>query len=122
MPLLYGLEHLASRRARYGDGHVVAATIRVESTRAAAGRIEHTSPFAAIELATDAIPRPHLDDLAALLGDAGFDTKVRTDENPMLWDKISFLAPMALLTTRFGIPLGEVCDRRWDHLRTKVHR
>ncbi|WP_308404629.1 2-dehydropantoate 2-reductase N-terminal domain-containing protein [Streptomyces sioyaensis] len=46
VPLLNGLEHLESRRDRYGDGHVVAATIRVESTRAAAGRIEHTRPFA----------------------------------------------------------------------------
>ncbi|MEU5547122.1 hypothetical protein AB0G85_32830 [Streptomyces sioyaensis] len=43
VPLLNDLEHLAPLRDRYGDGHIVAATIRVESTRTAAGRIEHTS-------------------------------------------------------------------------------
>src|SRR6478735_7406337 len=48
VPLLNGFEHVAFLRKRFDD--VVAATIRVESTRVAPGVIEQTSPFLGIEL------------------------------------------------------------------------
>ncbi|MFE6685067.1 ketopantoate reductase family protein [Streptomyces sp. NPDC057743] len=120
VPLLNGLEHLVPLRARYGDDRVVAATISVVSARTAPGRIEHHSPFARIDLAAEAVSRARLDDVAAVLGGAGFATRVRTDENAMMWEKLAFLAPMALLTTRYGVPLGEVCSAYPDQLRATV--
>ena len=52
VPYLNGVEHVAVLRDRFPSAPVAAATIRVESTRVTAGVIEHSSPFAAIEVTT----------------------------------------------------------------------
>ncbi|MGP3952587.1 ketopantoate reductase family protein [Streptomyces sp. 7N604] len=116
VPLLNGFAHVAQLREHYPAEQVAAATIKVESTRVAPGRIEHTSPFAAIELASQAAPRDGLDRTAKLLQGAGLDVRVRDDEAAMLWDKLAFLAPMALLTTRYGLTVGGVRTERRPEL------
>ncbi|MFG2629209.1 ketopantoate reductase family protein [Streptomyces sp. NPDC048473] len=110
VPLLNGLDHLAPLRRRYPAGQVVAGTIRVEATRTSPGRIAHTSPFAALELAAP------LDDFASRLRHADLDVTLRTDESAMLWDKLSFLAPFALLTTRYQTAVGTIRDERRPEL------
>ncbi|MER7757518.1 2-dehydropantoate 2-reductase [Kitasatospora sp. NPDC097643] len=102
IPLLNGLDHMAVLRERYPAGRIVAGTIRVEATRTAPGRIEHSSPFAALELAAP------VEELAARLRHAGLDVTLREDETAMLWSKLSFLAPFALLTTRYRTDAGTV--------------
>ncbi|MZE79495.1 ketopantoate reductase family protein, partial [Streptomyces sp. SID5475] len=116
LPLLNGADHLGPLRERYPAEQVAAATIRVESTRVAPGRIEHTSPFAGIELAGRTVPRERLDHTAALLREAGLGATVRDDETALLWDKLVFLAPMALLTTRYGATVGAVREQRRPEL------
>ncbi|MEU1041757.1 2-dehydropantoate 2-reductase [Streptomyces sp. NPDC005907] len=108
VPFLNGVEHPAALRARYGAARVAPAVIRVESTRVAPGVIEHGSPFAEIDLTGDTVPRERLDALAGALAKAGPAVRVRDDEAATLWAKMSFLAPFALLTTRYGLPLGDV--------------
>ncbi|MDO0916717.1 2-dehydropantoate 2-reductase [Streptomyces sp. DT2A-34] len=122
VPLLNGIDHLPPLRARYRAERVIAATIKVESTKVAPGRIEHTSPFAAIELAVPVAPaaRAGLDHLAVLLEGAGFSVSLRRDETAMLWDKLCFLAPMALLTTRYGATVGDVRARCRPELLTLI--
>ncbi|MEU4100271.1 ketopantoate reductase family protein [Streptomyces tanashiensis] len=110
VPLLNGLDHVAALRRRYPAGQVVAGTIRVEATRTAPGRIAHTSPFTALELAAPLV------DLASRLRHAGLDVTLRTDESAMLWDKLSFLAPFALLTTRHQAAVGVIRDQRRSEL------
>ncbi|MFF8952474.1 ketopantoate reductase family protein [Streptomyces sp. NPDC014940] len=107
IPLLNGLDHLALLRDRYPSAEVVAGTIRVEATRTAPGLIHHTSPFTNLELAAP------LDEFADRLRHAGLGVTLRTDETAMLWDKLAFLAPFALLTTRHRADVGTVRgDRR----------
>lgn len=108
VPLLNGVEHMTRLRERYPPGQVAAGVIRVESARVAPGRIEHTSPSVSVELASSTAPRYRLEALAARLRDVGIRTVVRDDESSMLWDKLSFLAPLALLTTRHAAPVGVV--------------
>ncbi|MFI9149351.1 ketopantoate reductase family protein [Streptomyces sp. NPDC053367] len=108
VPFLNGVEHPAALRKRYPADRVAPAVIRVESTRVAPGGIEHGSPFAEIDLAGDPVPDERLDALAAALTAAGPKTRVVPDEAAALWAKMSFLAPFALLTTRLGLPLGDV--------------
>lgn len=108
VPLLNGVEHPAALRARYGATRVAPAVIRVESTRVAPGVVEHGSPFAEIDLAGDPVPRARLDSLAAALNAAGPAARVLDDETAALWAKMAFLAPLALLTTRHGVPLGDL--------------
>jgi 2-dehydropantoate 2-reductase len=108
VPFLSGVEHMALLRERYPAAPVVAGTIVVESTRVAPGRIEHTTPFARIEVASDTVDRHQLDQLARGFAAAGLDASVRDDETAILWNKAAFLAPMALLTTHARAPIGVV--------------
>lgn len=109
VPLLNGVDHVPLLRARYPLSTVVPMTVAVEATRVGPGVIEHLSPFADYAAAADrAVPRT---DPAALLGGAGLDVDVSApDEAALLWRKLSFLAPFALLTTRARAPLGPARD------------
>jgi 2-dehydropantoate 2-reductase len=120
VPFLNGVEHPAALRARYRPDRVAPAVIRVESTRVAPGVIEHGSPFAEIDLTGTDVPRPLLDALAEAFATAGPATRVLEDETAALWAKMSFLAPFALLTTRHGLPLGDVRTRHRDELTALV--
>ncbi|MEU1478044.1 2-dehydropantoate 2-reductase [Streptomyces sp. NPDC005760] len=120
VPLLNGVEHPATLRARYRPDRVAPAVIRVESTRIAPGVIEHGSPFAELDLTGDGVPRGPLDALATALAAAGLKTRVLDDETAALWAKMSFLAPFALLTTLHGLPLGEVRTRHREELTALV--
>ncbi|MFF7351245.1 ketopantoate reductase family protein [Streptomyces filipinensis] len=120
VPLLNGVEHPARLRARYRPDRVAPAVIRVESTRLAPGVIEHGSPFTEIDLAGDGVPRARLDALAADLTAAGTTARVAEDETAALWAKMAFLAPFALLTTRYGLPLGEARTRHREELESLV--
>ncbi|WP_371659650.1 ketopantoate reductase family protein [Streptomyces sp. NBC_00280] len=120
VPFLNGVEHPAALRARYGADRVAPAVIRVESTRTAPGVIEHASPFVEIDLAGDPVPRERLDALSAAFTAAGPATRVLPDEAAALWAKMSFLAPFALLTTLYGLPLGDVRTRHRDELTALV--
>jgi 2-dehydropantoate 2-reductase len=114
VPFLNGIDHLAWLRSRYPADQVVAGTIRIESTRVAAGVIEQVSPFGVVELAAGEANRDRVEDLAGRLAAAGLDVTVRDDEAFTLWSKLSILAPIALVTTWVGAPLGEARARHRD--------
>ncbi|MGW0293055.1 ketopantoate reductase family protein [Streptomyces tuirus] len=120
VPFLNGVEHPAALRARYRSDRVAPAVIRVESTRVAPGVVEHASPFAEIDLTGTDVPRARLDALAGAFAASGPATQVLEDETAALWAKMSFLAPFALLTTRYGLPLGDVRTRHRDELTALV--
>jgi 2-dehydropantoate 2-reductase len=111
VPLLNGIDHLATLRARFPE--VVAATIRVEATRLAPGVIEQTSPFLRIELAGHP-------EVAELLNAAGIPAAVVAGEAQVMWSKLSRLNAIALTTTAFGAPIGEVRTEHRDDLLAVV--
>ncbi|MFP3990728.1 2-dehydropantoate 2-reductase [Streptomyces sp. E11-3] len=108
IPLLNGVEHAAVLREHYPASQVVPGTIRAESTRVAPGVIEHGTPFAKIEVASTTADHARVEAFADVLSGAGFEAAVRADESSMLWGKLSMLLPMALLTTRYSVPIGGV--------------
>jgi 2-dehydropantoate 2-reductase len=116
VPFLNGIEHVALIRERLATARVVPATIRIESTRTAPGEIVQASPFAAIELATTAPEEPIVASLVELLSGAGLEVTVRDDEYAILWEKLSFLAPLALLTTVYSVPAGIVRSTHREEL------
>ncbi|MDN0194506.1 2-dehydropantoate 2-reductase [Streptomyces sp. S.PNR 29] len=120
VPFLNGVEHPALLRAQYRADRVAPAVIRVESTRVAPGVIDHGSPFTEIDLTGTAVPRGALDALAEAFAAAGPATRVLEDEAAALWAKMSFLAPFALLTTRYGLPLGDIRTRHREELTALV--
>jgi 2-dehydropantoate 2-reductase len=101
VPLLNGIDHVDHLRRRYAN--VVAGAIRVESEQNNDWQIRQSSPFLRVELAG-------ADALAADLQEAGIETRVRDDETTLLWEKLAFLAPLALATTALDRPLGDVRD------------
>lgn len=112
IPLLNGVDHVALLRARYRN--VVAGAIHVESERLAPARIRQSSPFLRVGLAG-------AEPLAAELRAAGIDCYVRDDELSLLWDKLAFLAPVALVTTALDAPLGAVrADERYRRCQDEV--
>ncbi|WP_406366653.1 ketopantoate reductase family protein [Streptomyces sp. NBC_00645] len=120
VPLLNGVEHPALLRERYRPEQVAPAVIRVESTRIAPGVIEHGSPFAEVDLTGDTVPRARVDALAGALEWAGVRARVQDGEAATLWAKMSFLAPFALLTTRYGVPVGDVRTLHREELTALV--
>jgi 2-dehydropantoate 2-reductase len=114
VPFLNGIDHVERLRKHYPSANIVAATFRVEVARVEPGLIRHTSPFAAVEIATSAAVQERVEKLAAHLRATGLDVKVRNDEGAMLWDKLVLLAPLALLTTHERGNVGKVRTRRRD--------
>jgi 2-dehydropantoate 2-reductase len=114
-PLLNGTDHVALLRAALPQAAVVPMTVSVEATRTAPGVIEHVSPFVEYALAEER-ERARVDP-EGLLRTAGLDLDASApDEATLLWRKLSFLAPLALLTTHARQPLGPARDARPDLL------
>lgn len=114
IPLLNGIDHLELLRERYPAARTVAGAIQVAAHRSAPGTVRHDGTLATVTLGAGA------DDLAEALRAAGLDVAERPDERGLLWAKLSFLAPLALLTTSTAAPLGVVREQRAEELRTVV--
>ena len=94
-----GVDHVATLRTRFKC--VVAGTLRVETERLAGWQIEHRSPFMRVDLAG-------AESVARELREAGVECHVHDDESHVLWQKLVFLAPLALATTAADGSLGQV--------------
>ncbi|SDE98045.1 2-dehydropantoate 2-reductase [Blastococcus aurantiacus] len=115
VPLLNGVEHVRLLRDRFPATPTVAASVRVSAARTAPGVVHHRGHLATVDLAAE----PRADGVAAALAGAGLDVR-RRPEAELLWDKLCFLAPLALLTTSEDAPLGRVRQRRAADLRSVV--
>jgi 2-dehydropantoate 2-reductase len=102
VPLLNGVDHVAQLRARYK--HVLAAAIYGESERLEPGLVRQPTPFARVVVGVG----PRRDEIVDELRAAGFDVALGSDAMTLLWEKLALLAPLALTTTAFGVPVGVV--------------
>jgi 2-dehydropantoate 2-reductase len=100
--LLNGIEHMDVLRSRLSGVPTAGCTIAVESTRETVTTIDHRSPFLRV-----VVPRHAKDfEITADLRRAQVEVTVGGDEREVLWAKLRFLAPMALLTATWREPLG----------------
>ncbi len=106
VPLLNGVDHIEVLRERFQRDRVVPATIAVEAERIAPGHFVQRSPFVRLNLASSGEPR--LGALVARLGEIGFTCQFMQNEQTLLWSKLCFLAPFALVTSASGMNAGEV--------------
>jgi 2-dehydropantoate 2-reductase len=107
VPLLNGVDHVAVLRARFGSDRVVPATIAVEAEQLALGRFVQRSP---VLLNVAASGEPVLGSVVQRLSEIGFTCKFVADEPSLLWGKLCFLEPFALVTSASGKNLGEIRD------------
>lgn len=103
LSLLNGVEHIATLRAALPDTRIIGAAIAIEALRVEPTVLEHRSAFARLTVPADAAESP----LAAALAHAGVDVVVGGSENEVLWTKLRFLAPHALLTSRTQTGIGD---------------
>lgn len=117
VPLLNGVDHVAVLRSRFGKERVVPGTIAVEAEKAAAGRFVQRSPVVRFNLAASG--ERLLGAIVAQLGNLGFACKFIANEQTLLWGKLCFLGPFALVTSACGMNIGEVlADANWQQ---KLH-
>ena len=121
VPLLNGVDHIATLAARFGRERVVAATIAVEAEKLAPGKFIQRSPFIRLNLAASG--EPLLGALVRRFGDLGFTCQFIPNEQTLLWSKLCFLAPLALVTTAAGRNIGEIfADPAWKSKLTSTIR
>lgn len=113
IPLLNGVEHVAALRSRFGSERVIPATIAVEAESSGPGKFIQRSPFIRLNLAASA--EPMLGAIVEGLRKIGFTCQFMQNEQTLLWNKLSFLAPFALATSASGMNVGEVlADPAWS--------
>ncbi len=111
VPLLNGVDHVAVLRTRFGHDRVVPATIAVEAERSAPGRFIQRGP-ARLNVAGSG--EPILKDILAGLQSLGFVCQFIPNEATLMWSKLCFLEPFALVTSASGKNNGEIlADMEW---------
>jgi 2-dehydropantoate 2-reductase len=119
IPLLNGVDHVAVLTARFGHERVVPATIAVEAERIAPGRFIQRSPFVRLNIASSG--EPVLEAIVARLSNLGFTCQFIQNEQTLLWGKICFLSPFALVTSASGMNVGEIfADAAWKQKLTSA--
>jgi len=112
IPLLNGTEHVATLRARFGNDRVIPGTIGIEAERAAPGVFIQRAPTIRFNLSSAA--EPTLGPIVARFADFGFISQFIANEQTLLWSKLCFLGPFALVTSASGKNKGEVfADPTW---------
>jgi 2-dehydropantoate 2-reductase len=106
LPLLNGVDHVAVLRTRFGDERVIPGTIAVEAESAEPGRFIQRSSFVRLNLASNG--ETVLGSLIARLGNLGFTCQFIANEHTLLWGKLCFLGPFALVSSASGMNIGEI--------------
>ncbi len=120
VPLLNGLDHMATLREHFGADRVAAGTIRIEADRPRPGVITQTSPFLRVDLASDGgALRPALERLAAILEAAEVPATVGDNEAQILWSKLVRLNALACTTSACDCQIGFIrTDPSWREALT----
>jgi 2-dehydropantoate 2-reductase len=110
-----GVDHVELLRERYGLERVLPATIRVEAEQVEPGWVRQLSSFVNVQVAPSPATQVRAEALSNELHAAGLSCEVSDDEVTMLWGKLCFLAPFALVTTASGCSLGVIrSDASWS--------
>jgi 2-dehydropantoate 2-reductase len=112
VPLLNGVDHVTTLRAQFGPDGVVPGTIAVEAEKLSAGRFIQRSPFVRLNLAASG--ELLLGSVIKKLEELGFTCQFIPNEQTLLWGKLCFLAPFALVTSASGKNIGGIlADTVW---------
>src|SRR5438445_1337719 len=112
VPLLNGVDHVEVLRAHFGRDRVLPATIAVAAEKIAPGRFVQRSPF--VNLNLPASGEQVLGAIVARLRDLEFTCRFIQNEQTLLWSKLCFLGPFALVTSASGMNKGEIyADAEW---------
>lgn len=111
MPFLNGLAHMDAIDARFGAHRVLGGVAHVAAVLDADGSVRQLNPVHALTAGgRDATTQQAAADFIALCANAKFDATLSADILATLWEKWTFLATLAGITTLTGGSIGEVMD------------
>jgi 2-dehydropantoate 2-reductase len=117
VPLLNGIDHVAALRERFGHDRVTPGTIAVEAEKVAPGKFVQRSTVVRLNLALAA--EPILGAVIRRMDALGFVSQFIPNEQTLLWSKLCFLGPFALVSSVSGMNIGEVlADPVWEEKLT----
>lgn len=110
VPLLNGIEHMRTIRARLAGSTVVGASIgRIEAYLEGPGTVVQPTPGVVMTVASDAD-----DATVGLLRQSGAEIRSGGNETAVLWEKLARQAPVAAATAITQRPIGELrSDPEW---------
>lgn len=109
VPFLNGMAHLDALNRRFGRAAVFGGVVQVVTQVNADGDIERLGPFGSMEIGPqDGRADPRFEEVAAELGDAGFDLVRSADAMAAMWHKWVFIATVGALTCLMRAPVGDI--------------
>ena len=106
VPLLNGVDHVEILRARFGHDRVVPATIAIEAEKIAPGRFIQRNSVVRLNVAASG--QPLLGGVVSRLSTLAFICQFVQNEHTLLWSKLCFLAPFALVSSASGANKGQI--------------
>jgi 2-dehydropantoate 2-reductase len=106
VPLLNGVDHVEILRARFGHDRVVPATIAIEAEKIAPGRFIQRNSVVRLNVAASG--QPLLGGVVSRLSTLDFICQFIQNEQTLLWSKLCFLAPFALVSSASGANKGQI--------------
>jgi 2-dehydropantoate 2-reductase len=110
VPLLNGIEHMSTIRARLPGSTVVGASVgRIEAYLERPGTIVQPTPGVVMTVASDADAAT-----VGLLRQSAAEVRIDGSEAAVLWEKLARQAPVAAATAITQLPIGELrSDPEW---------
>ena len=114
IPLLNGLEHMETLRARFGERVAAGSISHFQAYRAGRVQIVEATSSPVITIASDTLSRAEVEAAADILRQARLDVRVGQDERRVLWHKLARIAALAAATSASGRTVGELRkDPEW---------
>jgi 2-dehydropantoate 2-reductase len=109
LPFLNGMAHLDACNARFGKDRVIGGVVFVMTALDEDGDIQRLAPMQSVGFGEqDGTRSARLREVAATLGDAGFDTPVYDDVIGEMWSKWVFISSIGALTCLMRAPVGDI--------------
>jgi 2-dehydropantoate 2-reductase len=110
LPLLNGLEHVDTLRARFGPCVAAGSLAHFEAYRVGRVQIVQTTPSPVISMASADVPGERLEAAAGLLVRSGLEVRLESNERQVLWSKAARAAVLAAVTSATQRSVGALLD------------
>jgi 2-dehydropantoate 2-reductase len=109
IPLLNGLSHFALLDAHFGESRVMGGTCMIDATLGRDGVVRHGGTLQRLVFGErDGRRSRRAEAVAAVLGGTTIEWSLSADIEQVLWDKLVFLAALAVVTCLFRANVREV--------------
>jgi len=109
LPVLNGMRHVDAIRRRFGDANLVGCVCLVATTLDDDGRVVQQAEIQRLSYGEMSGERSErIEQVHALLSDAGFETELSTTIERDMWEKWTMLASMGGINSLMRAPIGAI--------------